>query len=126
MDRQCVLAIECDWRIRKLIRANLEVLGLRVREAVSGAHGLHLFDECQPDLILLDMDLPDMDARCLIDAFDGLFGDHPVPVVAMCTEPPDRRLLQQVHVVGFLQKPFSVAILLQEVRRALESTPTDP
>jgi CheY-like chemotaxis protein len=39
---RCVLAIEHDWRIRKLIRANLEAVGLVVREAVSEQHGLQL------------------------------------------------------------------------------------
>ena len=43
-----MLVIERDWRLRKLIRANLEVLGLEVREAVSGRHGLQLIRQTPP------------------------------------------------------------------------------
>ena len=67
MDGRYVLAIEHDWRMRKLIRANLEALGLRVREAVSGQHSLDLLAEGWPDLILLDLDLPETDADQLFE-----------------------------------------------------------
>ena len=60
MEGQTVLAIEHDWRMRKLIRANLEALGVEVQEAVNGQHGLQLLRESQPNLILLDLDLPDV------------------------------------------------------------------
>ncbi len=62
-----VLVIECEWRIRRLIRANLEALGLEVREAVSQQQGLELLGECRPDLILLDLELPGVDLPRLAD-----------------------------------------------------------
>jgi CheY-like chemotaxis protein len=123
MAEQCILAIECDWRIRKLIRANLETVGLTVREAVSGPHGLQLIGERRPDLILLDLDLPDMDALHLLGVFHVRFADDPVPVVAMYAEPPGRRFLHHAQVSSFLQKPFAVSALLQQVQKALDDAP---
>jgi CheY-like chemotaxis protein len=122
MRGQYVLAIECDWRIRKLIRANLEAVGLLVREAVSGPHGLQIASNSRPDLILVDLDMPDMDAPALLDAFRLRFGDEPVPIVVMCADPPGRHLLHSEPVVGCLQKPFSALILLQQIQRALDGT----
>jgi two-component system cell cycle response regulator DivK len=121
MGGQCVLAIECDWRIRKLIRANLEAVGLEVREAVSGPHGLQLLRERRPDLILLDLDLEDTDALSLLGVFHAQFDDDPVPIVAMCAELPDRRVLRQGQLESCLQKPFSASVLLQHVQQALSN-----
>ncbi len=117
------MAVECDWRIRKLIRANLEAVGLAVREAVNGQHGLEIASDSRPDLILVDLDSPDMDALALLSAFQSRFADKPVPVVIMCAEPPGRHLLQDGRVVSYLQKPFSASVLLQQVQMALGDVP---
>lgn len=121
MRGQCVLAIECDWRIRKLIRANLEAVGLLVQEAVSGLHGLQMASDSRPDLILVDLDAPGMDALALLQALQSRFNDRSVPIVVMCAEPPGRYLLDQEPIVGCLQKPFSASVLLQQIQQALNS-----
>jgi CheY-like chemotaxis protein len=121
MRGQCILAVECDWRIRKLIRANLEAVGLLVREAVSGPHGLQVASDNRPDLILIDLDMPDTDALTLLRAFQLRFRDRPVPIVVMCAEPPGRYLLDHEPVVGCIQKPFSASVLLQQIQQALNS-----
>lgn len=123
MEGQYVLTIECDWRIRKLIRANLEAEGLTVGEAVGGPHGLEMVNERRPDLILLDLDLPDMDVWHLLFVFQTLFDDQPVPIIAMCAEPPGRRLGSFDQVVSYLQKPFAAPALLQQVQAALDTAP---
>lgn len=114
-----MLAIEHDWRIRKLIRANLEPLGLEVQEAVSGKHGLELVREGQPDLILLDLDLPDMDVAQLLVMLPAQC-DPPVPIVVISAEPLSRRFRQQGQAAGHLQKPFAAPALLEQVRKLLD------
>jgi DNA-binding response OmpR family regulator len=124
MVRRRVLAIEHDWRIRKLIRANLEALGLEVRGAVSGRHGLRLLGEDRPDLIFLDTELPDMEVTDLLNRLQAELSGQ-VPIIVLCAEPPSRRLRQNGHSVGYLQKPFAVPALLQQVNRALGNLPLD-
>ena len=114
-----VLAIEHDWRIRKLIRANLEPLGIEVWEAVSSRHGLQLLDEGQPDLIILDLDLPDADALNLLEALHSC-AEGQVSIIALAGEPPSRRWRDAGQVDGYLQKPFAVSVLLQQVCGALD------
>ncbi len=124
MDEQRVLAVECNWRIRKLIRANLEAMGLTVHEAVSGQHALQMIGQSQPDLILVDLDAPGMDPIALLSAIQVLLAGRPAPVVVMCAEPPDFRMLQQgPPVAGFLQKPFSAPLLMEQVQQALGNEP---
>jgi DNA-binding response OmpR family regulator len=123
-----VLAIEHDWRMRKLIQANLEALGLEVQGAVSGQHSLHLLRLSKPDLILLDTDLPDIEAsQLLADLRTGLAGQT-VPIIVLCTEPPSRRTAKarQIDGISHLLKPFDALALLQHVNQALAAGAVSP
>ena len=62
MSKFSVLVIEHDWRMRKMLRANLEALGLEVLEAVSARHAFEMVEGRRPDLIMVDSQLPDVDA----------------------------------------------------------------
>jgi DNA-binding response OmpR family regulator len=119
MEGQYVLAIEHDWRIRKLIRANLEAVGLAVREAVSVQHGLALLRQDRPALILLNLDIPGLDALHLLAGLDAQLPRRRVPVILMSAEPPERALLEHHLAASHLLQPFSVSALLQQVRGAL-------
>jgi two-component system chemotaxis response regulator CheY len=119
MEGRRVLAIEHDWRMRKLIRANLEALGVEVQEAVTGQHGLELLSEGNSDLILLDLDLPDLDVLHLLGGLQARIDGRRVPVIVISTEPPGRRLKHHRHIVGHVLKPFAVPALLEQIRKAL-------
>lgn len=119
-----VLAIGRDWRIRKLIRANLEALGLEVRGAVQGHHGLHLLGEERPDLILLETDLPDVELTQLLDHLQAQLAGQ-VPIIVICAEPPSRHLRKNGCAVSYLLKPFAAPDLLQQVKQALGGLQVD-
>jgi DNA-binding response OmpR family regulator len=114
-----MLAIEHDWHLRKLIRANLEAMDLEVQEAVSGAHGLQLLHDSQPDLILLDLDLPGIDAIDLLQALHVQLAGRPVPILALSADPPSRETLEQGYIASYLRKPFAAPELLAQVRLVL-------
>jgi len=118
MERR-VLVIERNWRIRKLIRANLEALGLEVREAVSEQHGLQVLGECRPDLILLDLELPGVDLPRLVNTLHAGPDGQTVPIIVLSADPPARQLLHSDGIAGHLQKPFAASMLLDHVCRAL-------
>lgn len=119
MGKRYVLAIEHDWRMRKLIQANLEAFGLEVRGAVDGRHSLSLIRENEPDLILIDTDLPDMEVTHLLDCLQAQLS-APVPIIILSPEPPSRHLKQNGYARRYLIKPFAVLSLLQQVRQALD------
>ena len=116
-----MLAIERDWRMRRLIRANLEPLGFRVQEAVSEQHGLQRIREARPDLILLSLELPDEDALRLLRTLRSQIQGTTVPVVVISAEPPSRQLLQEGDVAGYLLIPFAVPALLKQIKAALDA-----
>jgi DNA-binding response OmpR family regulator len=118
-----MLAIEHDWRLRKLIRANLEATGLEVQEAVNGPHGLQLVRETKPDLILLDLDLPGNDLVHLLRTLHAELDGKMVPIIAISTDPPSRAVMEQGYIASYLRKPFAASALLEQVRRALDRPP---
>jgi sigma-B regulation protein RsbU (phosphoserine phosphatase) len=118
------LAIEHDWRLRRLIQANLEPFGLEVQLAVSGLHGLELLRVSRPDLILLDTELPDMEAAHLLDRLQSQLTDN-VPVLVVSAEPLSSSLRQNGRPMRFLCKPFSAPDLLDQVQYALDDIAAD-
>ena len=119
-----MLAIEHDWRMRKLLQANLESVGLEVQEAVNGQHGLHLLSQDTPDLILLSMDLPDIDASLLLQRLHVLLSGR-VPIIVMTAEPPSRKSARHEGATSYLLKPFAIPALLQSVGQALDGPASD-
>ena len=118
-----MLAIECEWRIRRLIRANLEATGLQVREAVSVSHALRLLPDFEPDLVLLNVDGLGAESVEALDAVRARLAGRNVPIVALSSEAPSRRLLSSGQLDSWLQKPFAVPALIRQVQRALTYLP---
>lgn len=124
MGSTLVLVIGPDWRMRKLIQANLEAFGLEVQGAVNGHHGLYLLDKHRPDLILLDTDVPDMEMTHLLDRLQDRV-TLPVPIIVLCAEPPSRLLNQNGQRIRYLLKPFAALTLVQQVGQSLDTVLED-
>lgn len=120
MANHSLLVIGRDWRLRRLIRANLEVLGFQVREAADGQHGLELLRDSRPQLILLDLDLLDREERQVLADLCSAMRRQPVPVIVLGSELPARDVMQQEGVTSYLQKPFAIPALLEQVQRVLD------
>jgi two-component system, cell cycle response regulator DivK len=114
-----VLVVDDNEKNLKLARDVLRAGGFRTLEATSGAEGMALAAEHLPDVILMDLRLPDMDGT---DAARRL-GDGPrtarIPVVALSSLPfeGDGGWLLAAGFAGYLEKPISVAEFPEQVRR---------
>ena len=100
------VVIEDDEDIRLLISAVLEQRGLRVRSAASGRAGLALVEEHQPDLVTLDLGLPDLEGfevcrrlRTISDAY--------VVMVSASADEVDQLLSLEIGADDYITKPFS-------------------
>jgi DNA-binding response OmpR family regulator len=120
-----VLVIDDERTIRLLCRVNLAASGMDVIEAADGRSGIELARKERPDLVLLDVMMPDVDgwtvAREL--AKDERTRDIPVVFLTARADPADRRLGVQLGGVGYLVKPFDpVAIggVVEEVLARIE------
>jgi two-component system cell cycle response regulator DivK len=114
-----VLIVDDNGKNRKLARDVLRVAGFRTLEAESGAEGIALAAEHVPEVILMDLRLPDMDG---IDAARRL-GDWArtarIPVVALSAIPLERGAdwFVTAGFAGYLEKPIKVGGFADQVRR---------
>ena len=125
-----VMIVDDNDTNRKLARDVLRAAGLRTIEAASGREGLSLAHDRRPDVILLDLRLPDMDgtevARRLRDGAETA----PIPIVALSALRPagTSASLPSAGFVGHLEKPIDIRTFPDQVRgycRAVDAPPGD-
>ena len=118
----CVLVIDDDAPIRLLCRVNLEAEKMEVIEAVDGASGLARAKEEKPDVVLLDVMLPEMDgwqvAERLLEEPDT--ADIPIVFLTARAELRDRARGLEIGGIDYLTKPFNPVELAPLVRDLLE------
>jgi len=118
MDGPVVLIIDDEVSIRVLLRLSLQTDNYRVYEASLGRDGLTLAAALNPDAIILDLGLPDMDG---IEALQRLreWSHIPVIVVSVRNSYTDKVALLDAGADDYLTKPFSTLELLARLRAAL-------
>ena len=112
---QKVLHIEDDEANRRLVRKVLCADGFEVVEAASGIDGIRKALTSQPDIILLDIELPDMDGYEVTLKLRGELSGKDVPIVAL-TGKGDEHMSRAVGCDGHIFKPIDVNRLSQQVR----------
>ena len=114
-----VLIVDDNEKNLRLARDVLRAAGLRTLEAESGAEGLALADEHQPDVVLMDLRLPDMGGTEAAQALRDSARTARIPVVALTALPLEAggEWLLDVGFAGYLEKPISVSEFPDQVRR---------
>ena len=110
-----ILVVDDDHPVRAAAARMLEIGGHTVTEATGGTDALHQMDQQMPDLVLSDVNMPEMDgyALCLL-----IRVHHPeIPFVAMSGHLNGDESALPFN--GFLSKPFTMQRLLQTVENAL-------
>lgn len=113
-----VLVIEDEPQMRRFIRAALAAHGYQVGEAASGAEALALATSRNPDVILMDLGLPDVDG---IDLTRQLREWSRTPVIVISARGPETDKVEALDAGAddYLTKPFGVDELLARIRVAL-------
>jgi two-component system cell cycle response regulator DivK len=116
-----ILIVEDNDKNMKLARDILRAKGYATLEAVNGLDGVKLAHEHVPDLVLMDIQLPDING---IEAFERIRGHAAtakVPVVAFTASVTanDRSRIGDAGFDGFLGKPINLKEFLETVRRLL-------
>ena len=118
-----VLIVDDDERNRKLARDVLRAAGLRTLEAASGAEAITLASAHLPDVILMDLRLPDMDGADAARRLGAEARTAAIPVVALSAVPiSGGGGLVEGRFVGALEKPIDVGAFPEQVRRYCETS----
>lgn len=116
MERPPIIAlIDDEPAIRRLLRAALEGEGWRVFEAGDGKEGLACIAQRQPEVVLLDLGLPDMDGLEVLDRMRE-WSDVPVIVISVRDEPEEKIAALDSGADDFITKPFHTGEALARIR----------
>ena len=113
-----ILLIEDDAQIRRFLRAALAAEGYRLQEAVTAEDGTTQAAARQPDLILLDLGLPDRDGLDVIRTVRE-WGQIPILVLSARGQEKDKIAALDLGADDYVAKPFAVGELLARIRAAL-------
>ena len=120
MPASTILVIDDDKLVRWSMSMTLGRAGYRIREAATGADGLAAVRDCPPDLVLLDIFLPDLDGITVLRRIRQI---HPEMPVLMITAEPKAETREQALRLGayaHLEKPCDAGALQDAIAQALD------
>jgi DNA-binding response OmpR family regulator len=112
-----VLVVDDDPNICELVSIALSTKGYRVKTALTGQEGITDVKEFLPDLILLDMTLPDMEGIDVAKKIKGTEEGKNAPILMMSGRSVSRSEVDGDLFAGILNKPFSLSDLAKEAER---------
>lgn len=118
-----VLCIEDEPEMIELLRLLLRRRGLEVVGARGGKEGLAVVEQTPPDLILLDIMMPEMDGWEVYSRLKQNAKSQHIPVIVVTARiqtPEKVAALRETGVDDYITKPFEPAQLLQTIERALD------
>jgi two-component system KDP operon response regulator KdpE len=118
-----LLLVEDEPQMRRFLRVALEGGGYRYLEAATGQEGLAMAAQHRPDLILLDLGLPDMDGLDLMTRLRE-WARTPVIILSARGQETDKIGALDVGADDYLTKPFGTGELLARIRVALRHADT--
>jgi len=116
-----VLAIDDSRTIRSILRATLEQADFDFFSAEDGVEGVAEFAKVDPDVVITDINMPNMDGFGVIDALRS--GENPtsVPILVLTTEssPELKARARDAGATGWIVKPFEDTALIGVLRRVV-------
>jgi two-component system, OmpR family, KDP operon response regulator KdpE len=124
-----VLVIDDEPQIRRFLRAGFELHGFSVREAENANEGLKTATLYPPDLIILDLNLPDIEGSEVLERLRS-WSNVPVIVLSVESDEEEKVRLLKLGADDYVVKPFGIAELLARgdaaLRRYFKSKTEDP
>jgi len=114
----CILVVDDEPPIRRLLRNTLTVQDYRVAEAATAAEALDSLQRDKPDLIILDLGLPDVDG---MDLIRKIRARSPVPIVVLSSRGDEKGKVMALDLGAddYVTKPFGVDEVMARIRAAL-------
>ena len=114
----CILVVDDEPPIRRLLRNTLTVQDYRVAEAATAAEALESLRRDKPDLVILDLGLPDVDG---MDLIRKIRAQSPVPIVVLSSRGDEKGKVTALDFGAddYVTKPFGVDEVMARIRAAL-------
>lgn len=120
-----ILIIDDELQIRRFLRISLEAKGYHVHEAETGQEGVLKTAQVRPDVVILDMGLPDMDGLAVLKRLRE-WTQTPVIILSVRDSDRDKVAALDGGADDYLTKPFSTEELLARIRTAQRHAQPEP
>ena len=117
-NKYLIVIVEDEYNISSFVSAVLQANGFDTMVARNGAEAIILITSHCPDLVLLDLGLPDMDGQGIIENVRG-WSNVPIIVVSARTRGRDKVMALESGADDYITKPFGTSELLARIRTAL-------
>ena len=123
MSKPVVLVIDDEVQIRRLVQLTLESAGYKVLKAETGEEGVRRAAMDRPDIVVLDLGLPDMDGRAVLKELRAW---ATIPVIVLSVRNSESEIIACLDAGAddYLIKPYRSGELLARVRTAIRHQPT--
>jgi two-component system cell cycle response regulator DivK len=120
-EKSIILYVEDNRENRVLVRRVLEAEGYMMDEASNAEDAMKKIHETRPNLILMDINMPDVDGYALTARIKATPGFASVPIIAVTANVMrgDRERSLEAGCDGYIQKPIDIDILSQQLERFL-------
>ena len=113
-----VLVVDDEVQIRRFLRAGFELEAFAVQEAATGAEGIRAATLKPVDLVIVDLELPDMDGAEIVERLRS-WSKVPIIVLSVRSSEDEKVRLLELGADDYVVKPFGMAELLARARAAL-------
>ncbi len=120
-DKKLILVVDDEPRMTKFVRMNLELEGYRVGEAANGLEALNKVRNALPDLVILDVNMPELDGFETLKLIRET-GNVPVIMLTVKADEEDRIKGLELGADDYVTKPFSPRELASRVKAVLRRT----
>ena len=119
LNKGTILYVEDNSDNRNLIRRVLEAEGYSVMDAINAGQAIEKLEKNRVDLILMDINMPDMDGYTLTTKIKGIQSFSRIPIVAVTANVMrgDREKSLEAGCDGYIQKPIDIDTLAQQIER---------
>jgi two-component system KDP operon response regulator KdpE len=119
--KNTILVVDDEPQIQKMLGILLDVENFKIVKSTSGKQAIRMCASIKPDLILLDLGLPDMDGKDVITAIRDW---SQVPIIVLSVRSSDEEITAALNMGAndYVTKPFNVDVLLARINAALRSS----
>ena len=122
MTKKKILVVDDEAEIVKALQIKLEVSGYEVLIAYDGEEGLERVRKEKPDLLILDLILPEVGGYKVCDLLkaDARYDKIPIIMLTAKTQEEDIWVGEEVGADAYITKPFEYQVLLSEIKKLLK------
>lgn len=120
MNQSRILVVDDEPQIQRFLKPSLTAAGYEVVEAATGAEALKAVATQAPDLVILDLGLPDMDGKEVIASLRG-WSDIPIVILSARDRESEKIAALDLGADDYVEKPFGIGELTARIRTALRN-----